>query len=104
MAGKGNAWIFVTLGILVLITTVEVVLGIIKPEFMINEVLGTSILNHTFIILTVMKAYYIVFYFMHVKFEVKILRKVIVAPLILYAFYMSFIFLTEALAISESSL
>lgn len=90
-------WIFTILGILVLITTVEVVLGIIKPNFMLNEVLGTSILNHVFILLTILKAYYIVFYFMHLKFEVKTLKVIIVAPLILYAFYMSFIFLTEAL-------
>lgn len=93
---KGNSWIFITLGILVLITFVEVVLGIVKPSFMLQKVLGTTLLNHTFIILTVLKAYYIVFNFMHLKLEAKVLRYVVVSPLIIYAVYMSFIFFTEA--------
>ena len=55
------------------ITGVEVVLGIIKPEFMLVQLLGTSLLNYVFLILTLVKAGYIVQVFMHVKYENKAL-------------------------------
>ena len=64
---NGTWWIWKVFWILLIITAVEVVLGIIKPEFMLNPVLGTSILNIVFILLTLVKAAYIVQIFMHVK-------------------------------------
>jgi len=68
---QGTWWIWKVFWILLIITAVEVVLGIIKPEFMLTQALGTSILNYTFIILTLVKAAYIVQIFMHVKYEKK---------------------------------
>ncbi|MEM9681529.1 MAG: hypothetical protein AAF901_14495, partial [Bacteroidota bacterium] len=49
-------------GVLILlsiVTAVEVVLGIYKPETLMQSVLGMKILNWIFIILTIVKAYYI---------------------------------------------
>ena len=62
---NGTWWIWKVFWILLIVTTVEVALGIIKPEFMLTQVAGTSILNYVFIILTVFKAAYIVQVFMH---------------------------------------
>ena len=56
---NGTWWIWKVFWILLIVTTVEVALGIIKPEFMLTQVAGTSILNYVFIILTVFKAAYI---------------------------------------------
>ena len=54
------------------ITAVEVALGIVKPEFLLVQFAGTSLLNLIFIGLTLVKAAYIVMYFMHLKFDSKI--------------------------------
>jgi len=42
-----------------IITAIEVVLGIYKPEILMIQVLGMKGLNWIFIILTIVKAYYI---------------------------------------------
>ena len=92
---KGTWWIWKVFWILLIITAVEVVLGIIKPEFMLTPVLGTSILNYTFIILTLVKAAYIVQIFMHVKYEKKGLRYALYLPSLILIPYLTFILLTE---------
>ena len=57
---KGTWWIWRVFWILLIVTAVEVVLGIIKPAVLIdNSILGTSLLNMIFIILTIIKAAYI---------------------------------------------
>ena len=56
------------LGFLSLVTAVEVLLGIYKPEFLTKEYfLGMKLLNWIFIILTLVKAYYIDWDFMHLR-------------------------------------
>ncbi len=61
--------------ILSLITLVEVVLGIYKPDMLHNvRLFGLSVLNYIFIILTIWKAYYIMWAFMHLEGEVKAFR------------------------------
>lgn len=83
--------------ILSAVTTVEVFLGIIKPESLyLNNVLGMNLLNWIFYILTVFKAYYIVWSFMHLEGEKSFLRNVIVIPVIFLIMYLLFILLTEA--------
>lgn len=57
-----------------------------------------SILLYVFIGLTVFKAYYIVFYFMHMKFEETALRFSILLPFILIV-YLIFIAIYEGIAI-----
>lgn len=59
-----------------LLTIVEVVLGIIKPDFLFHTKIGfrifhLSLLNWIFIILTIVKAYYIMWAFMHLEGEKK---------------------------------
>jgi cytochrome c oxidase subunit 4 len=92
---KGTWWIWKVFWILLIITAVEVVLGIIKPEFMLTQALGTSILNYTFIILTLVKAAYIVQIFMHVKYEKKGLRYALYLPSLILIPYLTLILLTE---------
>ena len=64
---SGTSWIWKIFWILLVITTVEVVLGIIKPPILLTSVAGTSVLNLIFIGMTLVKAAYIVQYFMHLK-------------------------------------
>ena len=79
-----------------IITIVEVFLGIIKPEFLHNNsLLGLNLLNWIFIILTGVKAYYIVYAFMHMEGEKSALRYAVILPLIFLVGYLLFILLTE---------
>jgi cytochrome c oxidase subunit IV len=83
-------------GYLSLITIVEVFFGISKPEFLhMNNLLGLNLLNWLFIILTLVKAYYIVYAFMHMEGEKSVLRYAVILPLIFLIIYLLFILLTE---------
>ena len=85
------------LAFLTLITAVEVVLGIIKPESLTDTyVLGMKLLNWIFIILTLVKAYYIAWDFMHLRDEKSSLRRAIVWTPIFLVLYLVFILLLEA--------
>src|SRR5690606_42104316 len=56
--------------LLTIVTTVEVALGIIKPRALTHSYfLGMKVLNWIFIILTLVKAYYIAWDFMHLRSE-----------------------------------
>ena len=83
--------------ILLIVTAVEVALGIIKPPFMMEVYFGTKLINHIFIILTLIKAAYIVMEFMHLGQEKKGLKLVILLPALILIPYMLFILLTEGL-------
>ena len=80
-----------------IVTMVEVVLGILKPEFLVKfHFMGMKLLNWTFIILTLVKAYYIAWDFMHLRDEKNALRRIIVwSPIFLVA-YLLFILIFEA--------
>ena len=80
---------------LTIVTTVEVVLGIYKPESLMAKVIGMKILNWIFIILTLVKAYYITWDFMHMRDEVKALRRMVVWTAIFLIIYLIFILLQE---------
>jgi cytochrome c oxidase subunit IV len=94
-APQGTKWIWNIFWLLLVVTGVEVALGIVQPEFLATQVLGTRILNHIFIILTLVKAYYIVAYFMHVKYERTNLKWVLYLPVLILIPYLTFILLTE---------
>lgn len=79
-----------------IVTTVEVILGIVKPESLMGMFLGMKILNWIFIILTIVKAYYIAWDFMHIRDEKGGLRGSIVLPLVVLIPYLCFILLLEA--------
>ena len=85
----GTKQIWVVFWILLALTTVEVALGIFKP-------VSYEVLKWTFIILTLVKAYYIVAYFMHVKHETKGFACTLALPTFILIPYLLFILLTEA--------
>ncbi|TGV00893.1 cytochrome C oxidase subunit IV family protein [Flavivirga rizhaonensis] len=80
---------------LTIVTAVEVVLGILKPESLMGQVLGMKALNWIFIILTIVKAYYITWDFMHMRDELKSLRRMVVWTAIFLILYLIFILLQE---------
>ena len=89
--------IWYVFGLLSVITTIEVILGIIKPESLhMNNFLGMNLLNWIFIILTIVKAYYIVWAFMHMEGERASLRWSVVSSIIFLVLYLLFILLVEA--------
>ena len=99
---KGNWWIWRVFWILLFVTTFEVVLGILKvneklPEFIVYErFLGLAWLTHIFIVLTIVKAAYIVMTFMHLGDERKNLRWTILLPAFILVPYLLFILISEA--------
>jgi cytochrome c oxidase subunit 4 len=58
--------------------------------------LGMKLLNWIFIILTIVKAYYIAWDFMHLRDETRSLTSSIVLPLVILIPYLVFILLLEA--------
>jgi len=85
------------LAFLCVVTAIEVVLGIMKPESLTdNYFLGMRVLNWIFIILTLVKAYYIAWDFMHLRDEKTALRRAIVWTPIFLVLYLVFILLFEA--------
>ena len=88
--------IWIVLGILSVLTTVEVALGIVKPDSLhLTSFLGTSPLNWIFIILTLVKAYYIAWAFMHLEGEKKWFRRSIVWTAVFLICYLVTLLLIE---------
>ena len=88
--------IWTVFGLLSLITTVEVGFGIVRPDALyMHNFLSMNLLNWLFIILTLVKAYYIVWAFMHMEGEKNSLKSAVVYPLIFLVCYLLFILLTE---------
>ncbi|MGB0476628.1 MAG: cytochrome C oxidase subunit IV family protein [Flavobacteriaceae bacterium] len=79
-----------------IVTLIEVVLGIFKPQVLMNTFLGMKLLNWIFIILTIIKAYYIAWDFMHLRDERRNFTSSIVLPLLILIPYLVFILLIEA--------
>ncbi len=81
---------------LTIVTAIEVVLGIYKPHFLVaTTIIGMKLLNWIFIILTLVKAYYIAWDFMHLRDETKWLRRAIVWTCIFLIIYLITILLVE---------
>lgn len=98
-----------------IVTTVEVVLGIYKPEILMHPLLSPFVggffatlgnmllapfiflipLNFIFLLLTIVKAYYITWDFMHMRDEKSGLRKAVIWTFVFLAIYIAFILLTE---------
>ena len=82
--------------VLTIVTLIEVVLGIYKPASLVeNTFIRMKYLNWIFIILTIFKAYYITWDFMHMRDEVKALRRMVVWTGVFLILYLVFILLTE---------
>ena len=84
-----------------IVTAVEVALGILKPPILLNYFLGIKILNWIFIIMTIIKAYYITWDFMHVRDEKPFLKNTIIIPLLILIPFLLFILLWEGSYIFE---
>lgn len=94
--------IWIVFGILSVITIVEVFLGIMKPAVLhTNHLFHMNLLNWVFIGLTLWKAYYIMWAFMHLEGEKANLRWSIVAPLVFLIAYLVLIVLIEGNYIFE---
>ncbi|GGH44411.1 membrane protein [Mangrovimonas yunxiaonensis] len=81
--------------LLTIVTAVEVVLGIYKPDALNAKFIGMKLLNWIFIILTIVKAYYITWDFMHMRDETKGLRRAVVWTSVFLICYLIFILLQE---------
>jgi hypothetical protein len=95
-----SALIWKVFAFLSVITIVEVFLGITKPDILhLTPFLGTSVLNWIFLILTLVKAYGIAWYFMHLKDEKTWFRRTIVWSLVFLILYLTFFLLYEGSSI-----
>jgi hypothetical protein len=83
--------IFVTV-LLTAITAVEVAMGII---FKRAETYTWEAIKWTFVVLTLVKAGYIVMSFMHLGEEKSVLKKSILLPYVLFIIYLFYILATE---------
>jgi len=70
-------------------------LGITKPESLMIKLVGMKILNWIFISLTVVKAYYITWDFMHMRDEKASLKRMVVWTAVFLICYLIFILLQE---------
>lgn len=85
-----------------IVTAIEVGLGIAKPEFLMNTSFpGMKPLNWIFIILTLVKAYYIAWDFMHLRDEKVSLRRVVVWTPVFLISYLVTLLLFEATYVYE---
>ena len=88
--------IWAVLFFLSVVTVIEVALGIVKPEVLIvNSFLSMKLINWFFIILTIVKAYYIMWDFMHMRDEVRGLQASVIITLSFLIAYLAFILLVE---------
>ena len=78
-----------------IVTGIEVILGIVKPEILMSYFLSMKLINWIFVILTLVKAYYIMWDFMHMRDEKFGLQVSVVITLIFLIAYAAFIFLVE---------
>ncbi|MCH2235776.1 MAG: cytochrome C oxidase subunit IV family protein [Crocinitomicaceae bacterium] len=91
---------FVTF-LLSVITIVEVATGIFFPKASVSEGAWIAI-KYGYIILTIIKAGYIVMVFMHLGDEKKALKSMILVPYILFILYLIFICIMEATHVNEA--
>ena len=95
-AESHTALIWKVFTFLSIITIVEVIFGITKPDMLhLTLFLGTSLLNWMFLILTLVKAYGIAWYFMHLKDEKTWFRRAIVWPVVFLISVLAFFVLYE---------
>lgn len=90
---KMRKTIWVIFWLLLVVTTVEVSLGLVWKDLG----LAWTFVKWTFIILTLVKAYYIVAYYMHLKHEYKNFIYAVALPYIVLVAYLIVMMLTEAI-------
>ena len=95
--------LWITFFILLGLTVGEVVLGIFKFGLDTITLGGISLLNYIFLILTLIKAYFIVATFMHLGGEKKGFQYAIYLPVLILIPYLTFILLAEGAFTFSSS-
>jgi len=78
-----------------IITGIEVALGYFRPELLEADFLKLKLLNWIFIILTLVKAYYITWDFMHMRDELPGLRRAVVWTGVFLILYLIVLLLIE---------
>lgn len=84
-------WIWKVFWIMLIITVIELIVGFQKDAWSLDA----NFIKVFFIALTLVKAYYIVYSFMHLKDENRPLRYSIIYPFLMLIVYLVFIALTE---------
>jgi cytochrome c oxidase subunit IV len=80
VSNTGKIW--KVFGILSLVTIIEVILGILKPESLhFTDFMGMNLLNGYFMLLQFIR-HYIVYSFMHMEVKKSALRYAVVLPVI----------------------
>jgi cytochrome c oxidase subunit 4 len=98
-AGKGiRKKIYKVTALLTIITIVEIFMGVV---FKRNGTFMWESIKLAFVILTLIKAAYIVLVFMHLGDERKNLKYVVLLPYALFILYLIFIATTEGLSVLE---
>ncbi len=87
--------IWMVTAILSAITLVEVIVGVFFPKDGVPW-MTWQIIKYSYILLTLVKAGYIVLIFMHLGDEKKALKYMILVPYIIFILYLLFIILVEA--------
>ena len=83
--------------ILTIITTIEIIVGIVWPRNVVGaESNAWLFIKFFYIGLTIFKASYIVLSFMHLGDEKKVFKWIVLAPYSLFILYLIFICITEA--------
>lgn len=83
--------------VLLVVTTVEVTLGLLWKDLSSNPQEIWGYIKGAFIVLTLLKAFYIVFDYMHLGHERKSFKMVVLIPYLVFVLYLAFICLNEAL-------
>ena len=98
-AGKGiRKKIYTVTALLTIITIVEIFMGVV---FKRNGTFMWESIKLAFVVLTLVKAAYIVLVFMHLGDERKNLKYVVLLPYALFILYLIFIATTEGLSVLE---
>ena len=93
--------IWMVTAILSIITIIEVLVGATLPKRDQAE-MTWELIKYGYVILTVVKAGYIVLVFMHLGDEKKTLKYMILAPYIMFILYLVFILVFEAMYVNEA--
>jgi caa(3)-type oxidase subunit IV len=91
--------LWMVFGIMLAITTIELAIGFYAKELHLihpTERTSTSWLKVIFIGLTLLKAFYIIFRFMHLGDEKKMLKYSVIAPYTVFILYFVFVLVWEA--------
>jgi len=95
---KMRRTIWVIFWVLLGVTTLEVSLGLFWKDLGVNW----QVVKWTFIILTLVKAYYIVAYYMHLKHEYKNFIYMVAVPYIVLIVYLLIMILVEGIYLNET--